>query len=93
MLARRANKHIKSMEKEAKKRVRVYTEDQKARKRETERLRRENPEYVARKNELTRIRMQNKEVRDRKRALDRERRKAPDPAGSRHSASPRSPCR
>ncbi len=87
MLARRANKHIKSMEKEAKKRVRVYTEDQKARKRETERLRRENPEYVARKNELTRIRMQNKEVRDRKRALDRERRKAPEVSARKLEAS------
>lgn len=63
------------MEEESK-RVRVFGEEERERRRAAERKRMEDPEYKAAKRDKDRLRMENKEVRERKRAMDRERAKA-----------------
>lgn len=62
------------------KRVRVYSEEEKIRRREAERKRMADPELRAAKLAKDRLRMESKEVRDRKRAMDRDRQKLVDVA-------------
>ena len=57
------------------KRVRVYSEEEKERRREAERKRMENPEYRERKRLCDAKRLEDKEIRARKQAMDRERQK------------------
>lgn len=69
------------------KRVRVYSEEERERRREAERKRMEDPEYRAAKRVKDRLRMENKEVRERKRAMDRERNKLADVAARKLEAA------
>jgi 5-methylcytosine-specific restriction endonuclease McrA len=65
------------MEEKAK-RVRIYSDSEKERRREAERKRMENPEYRERKRLCDAKRLEDKEIRARKQAMDRERAKTPD---------------